>query len=112
MKEEIIWRYPDEELPVIPEGMFGVSVLLTTYDCYEEEQEGNGYTVTQYSYMMTKREDGSPISKYYEDSPLEADFMSQIVSYRNQKLESMDFGPLSDEIIAWAYLPAPAKRKA
>lgn len=96
------WISVDEALPVIPEGRYGVQVIVAMFDAtYEEINPGHGYDVIQYSYHKTTGRDGKK-HMGYEWCELDADFM--------------EFGsdgyayPSSDPITHWMYLPDPPKK--
>jgi hypothetical protein len=97
------WISVKKRLPEIPEGKYGVPVIVAVFDyCYEEMNPGNGYHVGQGHYGRTKDRNGMPISSSWncEDAP-EYAFMQLHIG---QKTE---WGPYYDEITHWMYLPEP-----
>jgi hypothetical protein len=93
------WKTPDEK-PEIPEGRYGVSVLIITYDStYDELSPGNGWDVHNGVYGSTRGRDGVKRGMYY-NSDREFDFMELYVGkYYGE------YGPVCDEIKYWAYVP-------
>jgi len=97
------WISARKRLPEIPEGKYGVSVLVAVFDyVYEEINPGHGYHVSHAHYGRTKDRNDKPISFWWDtpEAP-EYDFMQL---YIGQKTE---WGPYMDEITHWMYLPEP-----
>jgi hypothetical protein len=99
------WIPVSKRLPEIPEGKYGVSVLVAEFDhVYEEIRPGKGYTVRAGHYSKTKDRNGNPISEYY-DSPEapECDFIQMTISMKG----GVSWMPVLEEITHWMYFPEP-----
>ena len=85
----INWRVTKEQLPVIPEGKYGVQILVNVYDyVYEECSPGNGSSV-------------------YEASWNGKDFTELAI----HMTEGSSFIPIMDVVTHWAYMPEPISCK-
>lgn len=108
------WKRVDQELPVIPKGKYGVSVLVCTYDAGYDEwnakittgethvSSGYGCSVSEVSYSQISNRKGivpSTFDKKFGD----CQFMVVCVGYADDS----DWIPLSDKVTHWMYLPKP-----
>lgn len=60
MKSEIGWFNPQGRLPVIPEGMHAVPVMMIVFDsCLEEIRPGKGHSTIHGSYGSTTDKSGN-----------------------------------------------------
>ena len=90
-----------DTLPEIPEGKYGVSVLMISYDSvYDEINPGGGYDTFSGIYGSTCDSRGEKL-KWYEDTDLENDFMVLYVGVNDSS-----YGPVFDEILYWSYVPS------
>ena len=95
------WISVDERLPVIPEGKYGVHVLVAMFDeVFEEINPGRGYSVLEYGYHLTTDREGKK-HKGYEWCKLNADFME--FTRDGYAL------PSGDPITHWMPKPGPPK---
>lgn len=96
------WISVDDELPKIPAGKYGISVLVAVFDsCYEEINPNHGYSVYEATYLKTRDRNGKK-SSWYEGTDIEEDFATLIIGGGNA-----EFGPIADEVTHWMYMPAP-----
>jgi len=96
------WIPIEEALPEIPEGQYGVQVLVVTYDSvYEEISPGNGYSVHQCSWGSTRNKDGSRLRLFSEEHSDEFDFLELYIGGEG----GSEWGPTGDPVIAWRYMP-------
>jgi hypothetical protein len=97
------WISVKDRLPVIPEGQYGVPVLVAQFDhVFEECCPGRGYTVRCKSYGTVRMRDGS-IRPEFDGTDLDFDFMELSFDGRG----GVTMGPVMDEIRYWMYLPDP-----
>jgi hypothetical protein len=97
------WISVKENLPKIPEGLYGISVLVATFDRhYDECCPGHGYSVHEVIYGSTRKRDGA-LTGPYLNSDLENDFMSLEPGF----YDDTDWIPTSDPVTHWMYMPAP-----
>lgn len=97
------WISVKDRLPEIPEGQYGIQVLIAEYDsCYAEccNTVQAGYSVHQVSYHYITEEDRK---RWGWGDEIKADFMELFIGGP----EGSEWGPLSDEITHWMYLPEP-----
>jgi hypothetical protein len=97
----VYWIDVDDRLPIIPEGKYGIRVIVATFDPIYDEISGDGYEVYQASYSYTKGR------SMYKNSDLKEDFMTL---YIGGKAHS-EYGPIGDPVTHWMYLPKPPKEK-
>lgn len=84
------WRRFDREKPVIPDGQFGVGVIVAEFDpCYEECCPGRGLGVNRY-YTWTTIPEISPNPHFYEPMDVKEGWI-----------------PACDKITHWMYEPDP-----
>lgn len=92
------WISVDDSLPVIPEGRYGVEVLIVEHDpVYEEINPGHGSDTSHAMYMKN-------IPGYPDAEP---DF--QIMLLGGQK-PHVSWTYSCDEITHWMYLPEPIQK--
>lgn len=101
------WISVKDKLPEIPKGKYGIQVLIAEFDdIFEEINPGYGYSVTAATYGSTKDRNGKPVSEWYtHEAAPEFDFMQL---YYGEK--SYEWGPTSDVVTHWMYLPAPPSK--
>ncbi len=103
MKTEIDWTNVEDALPKIPEGMYGVSVLVACFDkTLEEISPGEGHYVTDAVYSSVYDREGNRNS-WYENSSIEVDFMTTYYASGGDT----SWGPMGDPVTHWAYIPKP-----
>lgn len=91
---EMEWIDVNERLPEIPEGQFGVSVIVAVYDSmYAEFSGADGYSVYGAVYHTAER--GEP------------DFEALYIGGK----EGAEYGPIIDDVTHWMYYPEPPKRR-
>jgi len=79
------WIKVTDALPEIPEGKYGITVLVTIFDSiYEEVAPGYGSHVSTASFGR----DGIFKTLYYAN-------------------DDVEWGPSGDPVIAWQYMPEP-----
>ena len=105
VKEE--WINVEDELPKIPKGRFGVSILIAEFDpVYEEINPGHGYSISQATYHIISDAERK-FWKYPED--VKKDFAT--IYYGAGK--DVDWGPPGDEVTHWMPLPdLPSRGKS
>lgn len=106
------WKRVTDELPIIPDGNYGIRVLVCEYDsCYDEYRECEnsipvsrhcGLTVSEVSYSSIRNRDGKILST----------FSLEFGEYQFQELregfaDDSDWIPCMDQIVYWMYLPKP-----
>ncbi len=96
-----VWISVGDSLPEIPEGNFGVAVIIAEFDdVLKDSCGGNGYNVTLASYGNTKGH------KMFDGCALRQDFMSIYIGGE----EECQFGPTGDIVTHWMYMPSdPSK---
>lgn len=99
------WISVKDSLPEIPEGKYGISVLVAEYDpIYEECCPGRGYDVNNCLYALVDY-DKMPMFKgsiFADGTPA---FMT--IFYGKEST----WGPVCDEVTHWMYLPEPPEYK-
>ncbi len=99
------WISVKDRLPEIPEGRFGVSVLVAEFDpVYEEINPGHGYSVNEVSYHIISDAERK-YWKYPED--VEKDFATYYYGIN----KDVEWGPCADEVTHWMPLPDPPLRE-
>jgi hypothetical protein len=98
-ESKIVWFHVDECLPVIPDGKYGLQVLVVMYDNVYDEITDNGWFVDTASYSHTTDRNGNK-KKMFENSDKEFDFMDLYIGNHDS-----EFGPTGDPVIYWAYIP-------
>ena len=91
------WISVKDELPKIPEGKYGISVIVATYDkqyaeCCRDPLKAWDVKEAQYGYIDDL--------KMFEGSTKEADFMCRWSSADDNEL-----GPIGDPVYFWQYMP-------
>ena len=100
------WISVKDALPKIPEGQYGIQVIVAVFDpVYAELNNGDGYDVYQAHYGTTRDRDGNVIESF-EGTDKEFDFM-ELWDYG----DGNEWGPINDEVTHWQYMPKPPKRK-
>jgi hypothetical protein len=80
------WIRTKDELPVIPEGKYGISVIVACFDpCYDEINSGKGYHINRYVSYST----GEYGPDFYEPTTND------------------EWMPVVDYVTHWMYLPKP-----
>lgn len=97
MKQEVEWIHVDDRLPVIPEGRYGISVLVVEYDSMDGPD--GTWTVTNSLYASTNTRNGGRM-KWFEGHAKDFDFMDLYYGAGNS-----DWGPTGNPVIYWAYMP-------
>lgn len=93
------WISVKDTLPEIPEGRYGIRVIVASFDHVYAEISGNGYDVFQASYGKIRDRKGN-LYPEFAGSELELDFyqVTEIGPY-----------PIIDEVTHWMYMPEPPK---
>ena len=91
---EMKWISVEDSLPVIPEGDYAVSVLVVSYDPIYNELTNKGYMVQS---VLYGKWDKSVLFKKAEKDG----FMTLYFG------EDVCWGPVSDLVTHWMYLPEP-----
>lgn len=96
------WISVNDELPVIPKGKYGISVIIATFDsCYEEMNPGNGYSVYPSIYGIID----------YSRMPMFAgSIFKDGTKWFLEEYESsngIEYGLVPDRITHWMYFPEP-----
>lgn len=69
------WISVKDSLPIIPEGRYGVPVIVATFDpIYAEENGGNGYFVHEAHFGSTINREGKKLDMYI-GTEIDYDFM-------------------------------------
>lgn len=96
------WISVKDELPKIPEGKYGVSVLVVEFDSiYEEINPGHGQSVYEVIYGFI--EGRNPVYDKGFDHPLFITLASGP--------SGTEWVPCMDEITHWMYLPEPPMKQ-
>lgn len=100
------WISVEDQLPEIPEGQYGVSVIAATFDLiYAELNDGDGYSVHEVHYGSTRDRNGEQFGEY-KGSSIEFDFM-EIWNCGHDAC----WGPTGDSVTHWMYMPpSPIKK--
>lgn len=94
------WINIEDELPKIPKGKHGVSVIVASFDsCYEEINPGCGWDIEQCTYAYTKDKKGNPVSEFLDGRTDDACF--QQIYYGGDGGTS--WGPMGDPVYFWMY---------
>ena len=96
----IEWVEVEEQLPIIPEDKYGVSVLVATFDPNYAEWHDDlftGYDISEVTYGVIIEED-----KYRFPKNKEYDFQ---VLYHGTQVVRDSWGPTGDPVTHWRYLP-------
>ena len=92
------WIPVEESLPVIPDGKYAVSVLVSSFDAvFEEINPGHGASTENATFMKN-------IPGYPEAEP---DFQQMLLGGHKWKVS---WAYPSDEITHWMYLPNPVQK--
>jgi len=98
------WISVNDRLPEIPEGRYGVQILIAEFDSiYEECNPGQGYRVSQASYHFIS---DAERKTWGWSEAVKADFM-QLYSGPT----GSEWGPCADVVTHWMPLPAPPTTK-
>lgn len=99
------WISVKDRLPVIPEGKYGISILVAEFDpVFEELCPGRGYTVKQGHYGRIVGRNGKVLPHFLSCNYNELDgpqFMELWVG------DNVGFGPVFEEITHWMPMPEP-----
>jgi hypothetical protein len=97
------WISIEDRLPEIPEGQYGVSVIVAQFDpVYEEICPGKGCSVQEMVYSKITEKDRE---RWHYPQELKADFMEWYHGTENFK------GPPGDRVTHWMPLPEPPTKK-
>jgi hypothetical protein len=100
------WISVKDRLPKIPEGKYGVSVLVVEFDhTFEEISPGKGSSVYETNYGYTRNKHGEKF-EMYDGYDIEEDFLMMYIENGNTS-----WGPILDEVTHWMYLPEPPERE-
>ena len=99
------WKRVIDELPIIPEGKYGISVLVCTYDsCYDESDEdpkisrGIGLDIDMISFGYLKNKKEVPI-----------EYKTPCFIGWDDEQQKFDRYLEHDPIVFWMYLPKKPK---
>lgn len=93
------WVSVEEGLPEIPEGKYGLSVLVVTFDSvYEEISPGHGQSVSMAHFGTTIDRHGNRLPMF-EGTTKDHDFMEMYF------YEELTWGPTGDPVTHWQYKP-------
>jgi hypothetical protein len=94
------WIRVIDELPIVPKGKYGVQVLCAMFDpCYDEMNEGKGYSVHAYSYGRV----------CYKTMPMFKGTRFADGEFSFMELIGDNFGYPVDPVTHWCYLPEAPK---
>lgn len=101
------WISVKDNLPVIPEGQYAVSVLVAVYDYMYHESCGpkGAYTVCQihYAKLNEHHKEGWELILGTSENMPEEEFVTRYSSGNDKGC----IGPIIDEVTHWMYLPEP-----
>lgn len=101
---QLEWVNVKDRLPEIPEGRYGVSVLVAELDrTLEDIRPGCGYNVHSVIYAYTRDRDGVK-NDWFTDNDIDIAFMQ---SCTGQHGSSWEWCPMFDEVTHWMYMPEP-----
>lgn len=98
------WNRVIDGLPVIPEGKFGLQVIVADFDaCYDEINPGKGHSVhsLRFAYVDYKRMPDFIGSIYKDGEPA---FMDEMTDGNGKRCGMSLPG---DEVTHWMYYPVP-----
>lgn len=99
------WISVKDRLPEIPEGKYGVQVLVAQFDpCYEELNPGHGYSVRCKNYGSIYDRDGK-ILPAFDGFESKFEFMELYLGGKSH----YEWGPCLEEVTHWMPLPDPPK---
>lgn len=99
LSEVVGWISVKDRLPQIPKGMYGVSVIVATFDPVLAEDGKNGYTVTDGHYGSLRDREGKLLPAF-EGTTKEFDFKDL-----HNGAGKVYWGPTADQVRFWMPMP-------
>ena len=94
------WISVEEELPAIPLGKYGVTILVAEFDhMFEECCPGGGWAVREVMYGTVVNREGR-IAEYFEGADPEKMYFFDLEGEHGPM-------PTGDPVYYWMYLPRP-----